>query len=128
MRRLFPSGRAAVWTGRVVALLGIASLVAGTALHGRYAFGPDLSMIGVVALWVGVVVHLVGLSRRADDAASVLAQRRYSWCAGCGYPFDENADDNAEVKCPECGETFRAADAREWYRSRPERLDRRGDT
>ncbi|MFT3684471.1 MAG: hypothetical protein QM783_06000 [Phycisphaerales bacterium] len=117
MRKRPRGGRVMVWVG--MAMVFTPPLLAFTlgSVMPSEAAGP----LGAL-LVVGLMVWIVGLFRRAGDAANRLAEQQFSWCRACGYPFDPRTEDHQWVQCPECGRQFRAGEEREWLRIHPERI------
>lgn len=77
-------------------------------------------LLGVMG--VAPVLALIGAHFRRKEQSRKLAERNFSFCAGCGYPFDPRVDDATVVTCSECGANCRAELFRNWYREKPERL------
>lgn len=110
--------RVLMWAGGVIA-------VAGFAWHLSTGGKPRSPVYGFVLLGMmgaAFALALIGAHFRRQVQFRKLEERNFSFCAGCGYPFDPRADDTTVVTCSECGANCRAELFRQWYRENPERL------
>ena len=116
-----PSGRAMVWIGAGMVFFALAILILAPKMwhpNARSVF----SLAVPAMLLSGLLIEIIGIFRRANAAARLLAEHNYSVCSACGYPFDGDAEETKVVVCSECGKHFVAGEARAWNKHHPERV------
>ena len=112
------SGRALSWASVGLAIASFAWLLS----TGGKPTSPVKGFVLLGVMGAAFALALIGAHFRRNERYRKLAERNFSFCAGCGYPFDHRVDDATVVTCSECGANCRAELFRQWYREKPERL------